>query len=201
MKILQQEFYILNEDYEGGYAEAIYKSNNSEVEVCNLCGGRKVRRTSKLTVYFEGKKEADIYQVPQYTIINTKVYNILKENDITGFNVEDIDILGCYDKKGNSIQLNVSGLKEMIVKGRCGYLRNKDGTLVEKCEQCDKFNSASKNSVHGLSINPDEWDGSDIFFFKNWFGVVIVTERVKNVLEQAKLKNIKFQNIKEFKFI
>lgn len=201
MKILQQEFYILNEGYEGGYAEAIYKNNKYEFEVCNLCGGRKIKRTSKLTVYFEGKKEADIYQVLQYTIINTKVHNILKGMNASGFNVEDIDMLGCYDNKGNPVQLDVSGLKEMIVNGRCGYLRNKDGTLVEKCEQCNKFSTASKNNVHGLSINLNEWDGSDVFFFKNWFGVVIVTERVKDVLEQAKLKNIILQNIKEFEFI
>lgn len=198
---MQEEFYILKEDYEGGYAEAIYKNNKSQIEVCKLCGGRSIKRISKLTVSFQGKKEADIYQVPQYTIINTKVYNILKEMNITGFTVEDIDILSCCDKKGNPVQLDVSGLKEMIVNGRCGYLRNKDGTLVEKCEQCGRFNPASKYNVHGLSINLDEWDGSDIFFFKNWFGVVIVTEKVKNAFEQARLKNIKFQNIKEFEFI
>lgn len=198
---MQQEFYMLDEDYDGGFAEAIYKNNKSEVEACKLCGGRKVKRISNLTVYFQGKKEADIYQVPQYTIINTNVYYRLKEMNITGFSVGDIDILGCFDKKGNPIQLDVSGLKEMIVNGRCGYLRNKDGTLVEKCEQCNRFNPVSKHNVHGLSINTDEWDGSDIFFFNNWFGVIIVTERVKNVLEQARFKNIRFQNIKEFEFV
>jgi esterase/lipase len=44
-------------------------------------------------------------------------------------------------------------------------------------------------------FNLSNWDGSDLFSVKNsrW---IIVTERLKNIIEKAKLKNIEFEELK-----
>ncbi|MBC2582561.1 hypothetical protein [Clostridium sp. DJ247] len=198
---MEQNFYILRKDYDKNYARAIYEKNYTKRHICELCGGIRVEILSNLKISFKGKKEADYYSIPQHSIINEKMYNVLKEANITGFDVADINVVGCYDNRGNEIKFNTNGLKEMIVKGRCGYLRNIDGTLIDKCEKCGRHDYSKEYRVNGLSVNLDEWDRSDIFCFENLRGLPIVTEKVKNILEKAKIKNITFQNIKEFKFV
>ena len=46
----------------------------------------------------------------------------------------------------------------------------------------------------------EEWDGSDIFYFKDWKGLIVVTEKVKYLLEKNKMKNVAFANLEEFAF-
>lgn len=196
---MKQEFYFLDEDYSIRYAKAIVEKKECEVKECSLCRGRKITVISNLMVSFQGKKEADMYFPPNYMIANPKVYNLLKENDIQGFKLRELNILGSYPNKREPIKIDVSGLKELVVTGRCGCLRHLDGSLVEHCEKCKRVPMEVKRSVHGFSVNLDEWDGSDIFQFEN-FGRPVVTEKLKNLLEEAGIRNIQFQNIKDFKF-
>jgi hypothetical protein len=196
---MKEEFYILEEDWEKHYAEAIYKSDNPQIEICELCKGRRVTLTSNLQVYFEGKKKADYYSVTQYSIISENMYNTLKENNITDFNTRDIHVTGCYDARGNKVDFETNGLREMIILGECGYLRKTDGNLIKKCEKCGRVKPVDKEDVIGLKISIDEWDGSDIFQFKNFKGVPIVTQKVKDILEKSKIKNVTFINIKDYK--
>lgn len=198
--MFEQNFYILDEKY-SGYAEAVYKDNKTEVSECSLCAGRKVMRISELSVYFKGKKQADFYTATNYSIISSKFLKILQLGNISGYTLANINSLGWYDGKGNPLNIDTSDLKELVVEGRCGYLRHQDGTQIDKCEKCGRFLPEAKSKVHGLSVDIDEWDKSDIFFFKNWFGMIIITQKVKDLLEQNKITNIKFQNIKDFKFI
>lgn len=39
-----------------------------------------------------------------------------------------------------------------------------------------------------------------MFYFKNWIGVIIVTEKVKQLLEKNKMKNVIFEKLDEFTF-
>ncbi len=198
---MEQNFYILEDDYDSNYAKAIYEKNHIKRHICEVCGGIRVEILSNLKISFKGKKEADFYMTSPHFIINERMYNILKEANITGFDIKDINVVGCYDNRGNRIKFNTNGLKEMIVKGKGGFLRNIDSSLIEKCENCGKIQRTTQYNVNGLSVSFEEWDRSDIFHFENLRGLPIVTEKVKNILEKAKIKNIKFQNIKEFKFI
>jgi uncharacterized C2H2 Zn-finger protein len=193
------EFYIIRKSYTD-YARPVELENTEEIWECPKCGGIFVKRLSDLRVYFKGKKFADYYSVSNYNIVSPKLQSILIVNGITGFRLKNIDIEGWYDRIGNSVKINYDGLKEIDVIGTCGYLRHKDGRIVEKCNECGTINYKKEHEVNGLSVNPDEWDKSDMFHFKNWDGVIIITENVKNILEKNKLEDVNFLNIKDFKF-
>lgn len=49
----------------------------------------------------------------------------------------------------------------------------------------------------GMKIDTEEWDGSDIFFIKNFEEIPVVTERIKEILEANKIKNVTFTNVKD----
>lgn len=55
------------------------------------------------------------------------------------------------------------------------------------------------HEVDGLFVDLS-WDSSDLFYFENWQGVIIVNEKVKEIIEKNKLKNIEFKKLSEFKF-
>ena len=90
--------------------------------------------------------------------------------------------------------------KELVIMGKGGFLCDKNGEIVEKCNTCNVFDYDKAGDMQGFGVNIEEWDGSDMFFFDNWPGVIIVTEKVKNLIEEKKLKNIIFTNLKEFTF-
>ena len=66
------------------------------------------------------------------------------------------------------------------------------------CEKCGKIEYFGLYSYKGFST--DDWDGSDMFFLKNWPGVLLVTTKVKKVITKNKFKNIRFEPLKEFQF-
>jgi len=53
-------------------------------------------------------------------------------------------------------------------------------------------------SMRGF-YNLSSWDGSDLFGAKNTT-VIIVTERLKKIIEKAKLKNIMFEELKKYEY-
>ncbi len=53
------------------------------------------------------------------------------------------------------------------------------------------------DKIHGLFVG-GERDGSDVFYFKNWEGSLIVTRRTKELLEKNKLKNIQYTALEEY---
>lgn len=182
------------------FAEPIEGNNRFNIEVCEICGGVLRVKTHPLQIYFQGKRMADFYTIPQYTFINDNIQKVLLENSITGFSLEPI---GLQEEVLPFMKLpmeHMETLKELVVHGDGGYICNSEGKQIKKCQYCGKI-AGDRRSIEGLSVNIKEWDGSDIFFFRNWFGVIIVTERVKKIIEKHKFKNIRFIGLADFRFI
>ncbi|MGA3598860.1 hypothetical protein ACPCXA_01995 [Lysinibacillus agricola] len=62
----------------------------------------------------------------------------------------------------------------------------------------DSFYYRKMLACEGLSVDEKEWDGSDIFYFNNWYGNLIITEAVYNVLNESNTQNVRFINLREF---
>lgn len=196
----ERKFFRMNEIYTS-FADAIELSTKQEIVECSKCGSIIATRLEPIKVYFEGKKQGDYYDVTLSSIISKKMQEVLIDEEITGFTLENINIEGWYDSKGRNLPIKYDDLKELKVIGRCGYLRHKNGDLLKKCSRCGYFDyDEAEDNVDGLSVDLDEWDSLDMFEFKNWPGVIIVTERVKEAIEKNKLKNIKFTDISKFRF-
>lgn len=198
---MQNEFYILSKTYTN-YAIAVREEQPSIVNKCSVCGAVSGRRRpdEKFKMHFEGKKIGDYYFAPICNIVSEKMLQLLKDNEITGFREKEIECTGWYDKKGNELPIDFSGVRELEITGRTGKLLNLEGKEVENCPHCNALKDEGLRSVEGLSVG-EEWDGSDMFYFKNWNGVTIVTSKVKELLESNKMKNVDFIKLSEYEEI
>lgn len=196
----EKNFFIMKAVYTN-FAHAVELGGEKKINECPKCGAIETIRLEPIKVYFKGKKQGDYYDVPGGSILGKKMQELLINERITGFKLENINVDGWYDSSGKILPREYDDLKELKIIGRCGYLRHKSGDILEKCDECGYFNyDRAEDEVDGLSVDLNEWDGSDMFQFKNWPGVIIVTETVKEIVEKNKLKNIKFTNISEFRF-
>ena len=108
------------------------------------------------------------------------------------------------DHRGNPIAgKDFSKYKDLLITGRTGLLKDINGNVLKMdCEVCGRLQIGGEGSLdeaEGLMVDENEWDGSDMFYFKNWEGNLIVTERVKTIIEKGKFRNIEFYNLKDYR--
>lgn len=191
-------FYVNTED---GYARAYYDLQKSEEYECEECGEVYMsKRIGNYRTHFEGKKIGDFYRAPGCYIGNKNFLNMLEKHCITGYGIRDIDCTGWYDKRGNLINEDASSLKEIEILGKCGYMCDVDGNEIERCKKCGTIDFWVQKKINGISVPLASWDGTDIFSFKNWQGVMICSERLKEACEKEKIRNISFKPVKDVRF-
>ncbi|WP_160679951.1 hypothetical protein [Clostridium sp. C8-1-8] len=193
------EFYIMTELF-SNYATAIVQESPKKVVECEKCKSIDVILLDKLRVCMKGKKVADYYWVPSTNIISGRLQELLKYENVKGYELKELIVEDWVDSNYRSIEIDYSDLREIVITSKCGYLRQIDGRIVDKCEKCGNKIYEKRKEVEGLSVDLEKWDGSDMFCYDNWKGVIIVTERLKKLIEKGKYKNIQFINIKDFRF-
>ena len=98
--------------------------------------------------------------------------NLLEDNAITG--------LDFFPKIIENSELKYFGfVKKSTINSFCEY--DEDG-----------------DSVYGtFEIDMDSWDGSDIFSLKD-SGATVCTQRVREIIEKAKISNIEFRDLTKY---
>lgn len=191
-------YYVTNEEK---YAEAYYESEEAEKKICEKC--ERVYSKKRIGAYhtkLKGKKQGDFYHAPGCFIGNSKFRDMLVKYNITGYKIKDIVVEGWFDHRDNLIDLDSGDLKEIAILGKCGWYMEKDGMDIKRCNVCGLINFSTRKEVKGIKVQEDTWDGSDIFSFSNWSGVMICTEHLKEACEKEKIKNIRFIPLEEVTF-
>ena len=130
-------------------------------------------------------------------LVSPQLLNALQEAGITGYYDQKTDFIEWTDRTtGKNLDIDGSKYREIVITGRGGYLTDLEGNRIPYCEKCGKIERFGLYSYKGFST--DDWDGSDMFFLKNWPGVLLVTTKVKKVITKNKFKNIRFEPLKEF---
>lgn len=190
-KDAEQEFYFIGT--KDGFAKAIQEEMARERRICEECGGIRVTHLENTCVSFRGSRKGNYYTIPGHFMIDQKLKTLLEKNQITGYELKDINIEGSYGFCDDGIQ-------EMVITGRAGHLQKLTGEEFEACSTCGRIIEKTSGTV-GVSFDIDKRDGSDIFLIDNFTGIPVVTQKVKDILEKNKIKNITFTNIKEKEFI
>lgn len=187
------EFYVIR-DFSKTKIKSIYMTNkNKRINTCEVCAAITSEFDGSLEISYDGRGErGDYNRLPFWSVVSPEFISALEGYNITGVNYKDILL---KDKKG---QLVTTDLKEMEVCGRGGLLHDINGNEIQNCPVCNIVTPEILSEHDGLTV--DNWDGSDIFYFDNWIGNPIVTERVKNSLENSNLKNIKLINVRSYIF-
>lgn len=187
------------------YNYAVLKCPNQpyDTDICPECGGVSTFRRNKiLKTCFIGKKEASYYYDPMYMahLASPELLNLLKHANITGFYDQKTEFIEWTDRStGKQLDLDGNKYREIIITGRGGYLTDLHGTPIPHCNKCGKIIKYGIYSYKGFST--DDWDGSDMFFLKNWPGVLIVTSKVMNLVKKNGFKSIRFLPLNEYQFV
>ena len=162
---------------------------DDEIDDEGLFFGKVNKKDKVVYTYLQGKKPYDIIgcSFPHLNIISKNFYELLKDNRVSGWDSYPVEVL----KKGKVLLNDYYGLS---IKGKCGPI------LDEKSNQMlmpPKVPSATSYYAYvGLYFDPNTWDGSDIFCPEGSYHI-FVTEKVKNLIEQAGITNVLFGKITE----
>lgn len=194
-------FYVVSADYEK-YATAEYSLQEMVEHTCEKCESiYRSDRVGPYRVHFRGGKLPDFYNAPGCYIGNKVFFDMLEKYQLTGYEQREIECTDWISKRGHSEKPNMDELKEIFILGKCGSMCHVDGTEVEKCPVCDQVSWETEREIRGLSVPEETWDGSDVFSFSNWQGVMIVTQRFKDACEAEKIKGITFKDVNKFCFL
>lgn len=190
------QFYFLLEEHDKKYAEIQNRNKNFERTFCEKCGRiNNIIFNKGLELEVVGRKKANYYKFLANDFrfyVDEKLEKVLLENNISGFTLKEI----------NKYNDGANGLKEMVIEGRAGFLKNKNGVEFEKCELCNRIMNiyATLSKETGTMICEEDWNGEDIFLIENYTSFPVVTQKVKELFEKNKIKNAKFVPIEEYKW-
>lgn len=188
-------FYLL---WEKSDKKALFKNTaeDSDIRKCNKCEG--VRSTLKKTLKFQlrDKKTSDFYDVMGHDVIGSGIQDILLKHSFKGFSLSPVEIEVVNEKR--LLDKELFKLARIEATGKGGFLHDLSGNKIPCCEKCGRIKILRNHK--GISVDEKEWDGSDIFYFNNWRGNLIITEDVYKVLNESNTQNVRFINLKEFVF-
>ncbi len=185
---MEQEFYFIGT--KDGFAKAIQEDSPYERKICEECGGVWITLLENICVSFRGSRKGNYYEIPEHFMIDSKLKGVLEKEQITGYELKDINFVGSYGFRDDGIQ-------EMVITGRAGHLQKLNREEFEACSTCGRI-TEDIDELDGVGFDINKWDGSDFFLVDNFTGIPVVTQKVKDIFEKNKIKNIKFTNIKEF---
>ena len=182
------------------YTDVIIDNDQTVTKKCPMCGSvLGERKYDKYKLRFWGTREGDLLFSPDCHIVSFNLLKLLYDNKVSGFLENEIDCTGWDDRKGKRLQKDSSSYRELIITGRAGYLKNMEGIEIPKCPKCGAKDIPAAEKEKGFIVD-EEWDGSDMFYFKNWPGMIIITEKVRCLLEKNKMKNVRFTILAEYTF-
>lgn len=177
------EFYLFDEaDIRG--AVRVYDGTSPSKWDMGLIHRCKQRYPNGITLYpAMGKRLYDVIMplAPFPYILSERVMNLLRENNITGWESTPVRIDGQDELK----------YEVLMIKGRCGDFDYSKSNVIWK-----QFPGGLFPWIRGLYFDLDTWDGSDMFV-PNGTAHLIVTKKVKQLLTKNKVKNLKFTRISE----
>jgi len=123
------------------------------------------------------KKVKDlVWTVYSDLLIAEKVIKLFEENNITGFRTQEVFIDG-----------ELSELRQMIVEGEIATLDEASGfKKIDVCPHCGHFRHTG--TPNGMIIDKDSWNGCDIFHVEEYPWHVIITEKLKILIEKYQLQ-------------
>lgn len=136
----------------------------------------------------EGHRWADVLDrrtLSKFFIISDRFADLIKENKLTGCKFVPIKIVGL---KGQY----VNGYTGLYITGQSGILSYANSKIVER--ETPAGNGKMAKYYKGQEII--DWGGNDFFLPSNNLGV-IVTEKVKTVIERYRLSNVRFEDLDE----
>ena len=117
---------------------------------------------------------------PGTVFVTKEVVKALQKAKITGCLFYPVEIV--------NTKVDVPEVFELVVTGKAGPAAEQSNiSIVNKCKACGR--TEYSKITNGIYIDPVSWDGSDICNIKEYPTYILVSEKVKNILEANNFKN------------
>jgi hypothetical protein len=120
-------------------------------------------------------------------LISDRMKGMLEEQAFTGWVTYPVEV---YGKNGERID----GYNGLAITGRCGPIDDTRSVRVRRDPPVP--GGEAYLAWVGLYFDPSTWDGSD-FVLPEGTGFIIVTARVKEAIERAKVSNVRLERLTE----
>ena len=132
---------------------------------------------------FVGGSPSGIY------LISDKFKSVLEENDVACWSTYPIDLSSLQGQP-------ITGYHGLTVNGRCGpvHWSQRDRVWIPPPVPQGQGTYGWK----GFPFDKDEWDGSDIFVSSDNNTSILVTDRLKSILQQEKITNLELTPTEDF---
>lgn len=124
-----------------------------------------------------------IHPFPGITWVSHSVKDMLFQNKATGVEFCEVDI--DYRKIKSKVDVKEQKLWEIVVKGKAW----RKGINYENSLACPKCNRTVFRNPEYLQIDESTWDGSDFFTLDLNPNIIVVTERIYEILKQSSFTN------------
>lgn len=171
--------------------------NVYHTDVCEACGSCFAKPEPPVKFVMRGDP-CDFYVFWSFIFISDRFKEILEQLEVTGYKTRPAKVVG-WNKSDDPDEIDALKYHELIVTGRCGFMRDLKGDFIPKCDVCGNH-KVLKDHVNGLGFANEDYDGSDIFVFSNQTNFPIVSDKLKKQLSKAKLSNVKFIPIDTYVF-
>ena len=187
MALNYQELYDLTEDFGAEHAfRAEIVDDDLAIDDFALLVGNVIPEALIPFKRHQGRYLNDLIWTTGYTVlVSGRIVTLLRDGGFTGWNTYPIEL---HDKRGEAMP----GYHGFSVAGRCGPINHSRsrkawrGPLVPKGRKFEVY--------CGMFFEDDQWDGSDIFLPRT-SAFIIVAERLKQALEEMKIRNVRFERL------
>ncbi len=163
-----------------------YKSLDYDIKKDEI---KKIKKQKIRFGLHSGTTPGDIIGgTPVLNFYSENFVRLLKENKIKSFKAYPVIFDSKYNIQMKYYYLDLTSKVSEIISTKGKYNIH--------------FDDKGKRSLYGrngLYFNLKEWNGNDIFGIKDTLHV-IVTKRLKDLIEKTKLKNVVFTNVEKYSF-
>ncbi len=199
-----EKFYLMSEGWATRYIILVIKEENkinSEIEFIKLIKENKIIFTEG-----QGKSEGDLLGGSWVTLFFSKKFiDLFKENEIKSLAYCPIKFESKYKNNGEFYYVELKSFVEFVGDG--SYLkkdeRERNQRIIDSWIERKNDIYYEGHEVRKGFYNLSTWDGSDFFGIKsgNLKGkTIVVTEKLKKIIEKAKLKNVQFKELKKYEY-
>lgn len=165
--------------------------NDWEGVICPTHPGhrRAGKRVTDLHIDIESKRVVDFSRTILADIVITdRALQVMRTAGLTGFTVNEPKI----HKYPKGVDPGtIPRLWELIVTGQGGHAHPDSGIVVRRtCDDCGLVKYSAFE--HGIVVDESSYDGTDFFTVVEYPKHILVNERAKKVIEDARLTNVKF---------
>lgn len=158
--------------------------------VCPVNPGhqRAGKRLTDLTVILPSPQVGDfVWTWPNECLITERVLGLFRQARLTGFEVKPV-VVEKVKRLGKKRLEDIPTLWELVVTGKGGDARPESGIrVIYRCEACGMVRYSSYRN--GILVDEGQWDGSDFFTVNGYPKIILVTERVKDLIIAHRLTN------------